>query len=320
MGFFVDPLAAAMAYDKAVKKFNPNWDKEPSTKLNFPPGTGTEAAYRFGTGMEVADLAHAAHAARASPFVLGSPLSSGASASSRPGSVAPMSGRGSTARMGLREPFLALQQDMFARRVSAGTGGNASPAAAFAPGSSSMSPLQLSMGNVMLGASPAPLCPTSGTSILAPLLQRPLSSGANPARQNAHSVHRVHSAVGLREREEKSQSAEAGSQEKHAQAWKRRQEKGALEHVLDDKSSLTRTPSPAHAATPKNTIGYDIYTYTERERERERHVCVCVYQMPFSPHALSVGQTGVVRADLCQEELDSSSEKKKNCAPHCCSC
>ena len=276
MGFFVDPLAAAMAYDKAVKKFNPNWDKEPSTKLNFPPGTGTEAAYRFGTGMEVADLAHAAHAARASPFVLGSPLSSGASASSRPGSVAPMSGRGSTARMGLREPFLALQQDMFARRVSAGTGGNASPAAAFAPGSSSMSPLQLSMGNVMLGASPAPLCPTSGTSILAPLLQRPLSSGANPARQNAHSVHRVHSAVGLREREEKSQSAEAGSQEKHAQAWKRRQEKGALEHVLDDKSSLTRTPSPAHAATPKNTIGYDIYTYTERERERERETCVCV--------------------------------------------
>jgi hypothetical protein len=54
VGFFIDPLAAAMAYDEAVKKINANWATDPATKLNFPPGA--DVAYRFGPGLEVASL------------------------------------------------------------------------------------------------------------------------------------------------------------------------------------------------------------------------------------------------------------------------
>jgi hypothetical protein len=81
-----------------------------------------------------------------------------------------------------------------------------------------------------------PMSSGSGSTILAPLLP-----------QN------VHAAANTREREE--QGAENESQERLSQIPKRSQEKGALEHLLDDKSSLARTPSPALAATPKNNMG-----------------------------------------------------------------
>ena len=35
MGFFADPVAAAMAYDKAAKRFSPDWANDPYLKLNF---------------------------------------------------------------------------------------------------------------------------------------------------------------------------------------------------------------------------------------------------------------------------------------------
>jgi hypothetical protein len=71
VGFFIDPLAAAMAYDKAVQKFNVNWATDPASKLNFPPAA--DVAYRFGPGLEVAslaDLASASGVAADSPLPL----------------------------------------------------------------------------------------------------------------------------------------------------------------------------------------------------------------------------------------------------------
>lgn len=122
VGSFIDPLAAAMAYDKAVKKFNANWATDPATKLNFPPGA--DVAYRFGPGLEVASLADLASA---SGVAAGSPLKSGSSASSRPGSVAPMAGRGSTSSIGLgrHQPFLALGHSKTGAAVGAAACGYA---------------------------------------------------------------------------------------------------------------------------------------------------------------------------------------------------
>ena len=195
VGFFIDPLAAAMAYDKAVKKFNANWATDPATKLNFPPGA--DVAYRFGPGLEVASLADLASA---SGVAAGSPLKSGSSASSRPGSVAPTAGRGSTSSigLGLHQPFLALgrpgQSDtnmLAIARASVGAPGNDSPAAVLTPAASSLSPLQHSMCNVMLSASSSspralsnsrfspPMSSGSGSTILAPLLPQNVHAAAN---------------------------------------------------------------------------------------------------------------------------------------------
>jgi hypothetical protein len=265
VGFFIDPLAAAMAYDKAVKKFNANWATDPATKLNFPPGA--DVAYRFGPGLEVASLADLASA---SGVAAGSPLQSGSSASSRPGSVAPMAGRGSTSSigLGLHQPFLALgrpgQSDtnmLAIARASVGAPGNDSPAAVLTPAASSLSPLQHSMCNVMLSASSSSMLRASSSSPRALSNSRfspPMSSGSGSTilapllPQNAHAA--ANTRVGAwKIREEK--SAETESEERLAHLLQRRQEKGALEHLLNHKSALARTPSPALVVTPKNNMG-----------------------------------------------------------------
>ena len=133
-------------------------------------------------------------------------------------------------------------------RASVGAPGNDSPAAVLTPAASSLSPLQHSMCNVVLSSSAS-----SPRALSNSRLSPPMSSGSGSAILAPLLPQNVHAAANTCEREEL--SAETESQERLSQIPKRSREKGALEHLLDDKSALARTPSPALAATPKNNMG-----------------------------------------------------------------
>ena len=273
VGFYSDALSAALAFDAAVKRFNPNWAKDPSIKFNFPP--------------------HASEPAAVSPNVPTVNANAMAALSHAP--LAPLSGQLSS--LGLRN--LAVLDSRLAldiQRVSSPAGLSDLPAGAILASAQrhSMSPMQYGVGGAMLGgvsASPSP-CPLSaaGSSRLGPLLSqlaavnmmtgtfspRPGSAGSMPTARLPGSVprsvslpcsapipclvsagdvsvsvsrpvsaglicDRVGSCTG------KGVRAGPGGEGKVGGA---RQEKASLSHLLNDKSPLIRTPSPEDAATP----------------------------------------------------------------------
>jgi hypothetical protein len=260
VGFYSDAASAALAYDKAVQRFNPNWANDPTVKFNFPPHAPEAGAPASGLSLAAASACgqlpvamRAAGTAALStpvPVSLANPLAPRGPLSNFGDSRSALDSLRALAR--IPSPAASLCAELIATvHATSGVTGHSD---AQAPGmlsashhGPSLSPLQYGIGGVvvngLIGGSPTPSpCPTStgGSTKLAPLLSQ-------LAQFAAATANKEHTGRNSAEEDEHGQAAGVSSSSSKSQAGtgKCKHEKASLSHLLDDKSSLARTPSPA---------------------------------------------------------------------------
>ena len=240
VGFYSEPVTAAIAYDEALKKYNPNWAADPTLKLNFP-GSG-------------------AH---------GLPTGAGAVAETMGGlsRLAPLTNldqRGGALVPGPADILSQMQAHVSSSGRLCSDASFASlvprPSARLDSTCSSFSPL----GGVMLRAA------TSNSA--SPCQLAPLHP--------AHWKFDTHGkAVGGAEQKRASRKGEDGRRAHQGTdtAERKKHKKASLSHLLDDKTSLARTPSPADptsaAAGNRGCVAHP--------PSRPCDVVLCLWQLRF---------------------------------------